>query len=127
MKTLTLCEARWKNPIVLAFVGDTVYDLFVRTSIVADSAAGIQAVHKKAVHLVNAHAQARAAEALEPLFTEAETEVYRRGRNAKSAVPKNMTVADYRKATGLEAVIGYLWLVGETDRLEALFEVILRA
>ena len=71
------------------------------------------------------HAQAMAAEMLEPLFTEAEQDIYRRGRNAKSGVPKNMSVIDYRRATGLEAVIGYLYLTGQYARLEELFERII--
>jgi len=122
---LTEMEARFKNPLVLAFLGDTVYDLYIRTHIVKNTGACINTVHRSAVELVNAHAQSQAAELLEPLFTEAEADIYRRGRNAKSGVPKNMSVTDYRRATGLEAVVGYLYLTGQSSRLEELFERII--
>lgn len=122
---LSEMDARFKNPLVLAFLGDTVYDLYIRTHIVKHSGACINTVHRAAVKWVNAHAQAQAAELLEPLFTEAEEDVYRRGRNAKSGVPKNMTVADYRRATGLEALVGYLYLTGQYERLDAFFERII--
>lgn len=118
-------DARFKNPLVLAFLGDTVYDLYIRSTIVKNTGACINTVHRAAVGQVNAHAQAMAAEMLEPLFTEAEQDIYRRGRNAKSGVPKNMSVIDYRRATGLEAVIGYLYLTGQYARLEELFERII--
>ena len=118
-------DARFKNPLVLAFLGDTVYDLYMRTHVVKNTGACINTVHKSAVGLVNARAQSQAAEILEPLFTEAEADIYRRGRNAKSGVPKNMSVTDYRRATGLEAVMGYLYLTGQYARLEELFERII--
>lgn len=118
-------EARFKNPLVLAFLGDTIYDLYIRTQIVKNTGACINTVHRAAVEQVNAHAQSQAAEILEPLFTEAETDIYRRGRNAKSGVPKNMSVTDYRRSTGVEAVIGYLYLTGQYARLEELFERII--
>lgn len=118
-------DARFKNPLVLAFLGDTVYDLYMRTHVVKHTGACINTVHRSAVGLVNAHAQAQAAEILEPIFTEEEADIYRRGRNAKSGVPKNMSVTDYRRATGLEAVVGYLYLTGQYQRLEELFERII--
>lgn len=125
LSPLTEMEARFKNPLVLAFLGDTVYDLYMRTHVVKSTGACINSVHKSAVGLVNAHAQSAAAEIVEPIFTEAEADIYRRGRNAKSGVPKNMSVTDYRRATGLEAVVGYLYLTGQYARLEELFERII--
>lgn len=122
---LSEMDARFKNPLVLAFLGDTIYDLYIRTHIVKHTGACINTVHRAAVKLVNARAQAQAAELLEPLFTEQEADIYRRGRNAKSGVPKNMTVTDYRRATGLEALVGYLYLTGQYERLDAFFERII--
>ena len=117
--------ARLKNPVVLAFIGDTVYDLFVRSMLVKASEEHVYALNKKARDFVNAEAQARAAEKLE--FTEEEEAIFKRARNAKvGSVAKNMSVTDYHKATGLEAVVGYLYLTGDTARLEALFERILK-
>ena len=117
-------EARFKNPLVLAYIGDTVYDLYIRCTLVKNSGAGINELHKRACTMVNARAQARAAEKLAPLFTEEEADIFRRGRNSKSGIPKNMPPADYHAATGLEAVIGYLYLTGRGNRIEELFEVI---
>lgn len=118
-------DARFKNPLVLAFLGDTIYDLYMRTQVVKHTGACINTVHRSAVELVNARAQAQAAELLEPIFTEAEADIYRRGRNAKSGVPKNMSVKDYRRATGVEAVVGYLYLTGQYARLDEIFERII--
>ena len=118
-------EARMKNPVILAFIGDTVYDLYVRTSVVKNTTAGINDVHTACVSMVNAKAQSEAAAEIEGMLTEEEKEIYRRGRNAKSGVPKNMTVSDYRHATGIEAVIGYLWLTADYGRLDELFEAII--
>ena len=118
-------DARFKNPLVIAYIGDTVYDLYIRGTLVKSSSEGINELHKKACSMVNARSQARAADKLFPLFTEEETDIFKRGRNAKSGIPKNMSPADYHAATGLEAVIGYLYLTGRQDRIEEFFGVIL--
>lgn len=116
--------ARMKNPVVLAFIGDTVYDLFIRTSLVKASEQKVFSLNKKARSFVNAEAQARVSELLE--FDEDEEAIFKRARNAKvGTTAKNMSVVDYHKATGLEAVIGYLYLTGNFDRLEEIFERIL--
>lgn len=116
--------ARLKNPVVLAFIGDTVYDLFVRANLVKTSSEHVHALNKKARSFVNAEAQARFSEKIE--FTEDELSVFKRARNAKvGTTAKNMSVTDYHKATGLEAVIGYLYLTGQHERLEEIFERIL--
>lgn len=125
LNSISEVEARFKNPLVLAYIGDTVYDLYVRGALVKSSAEGINELHKKACATVNARAQAQAADKLMPLFTEEETDIYKRGRNAKSGIPKNMSPADYHAATGLEAVIGYLYLTGRSERIEEFFGVIL--
>ncbi|MFZ5974428.1 MAG: Mini-ribonuclease 3 [Bacillota bacterium] len=113
------------HALALAYVGDTVYDLFVRTVLVCTRALPVHDLHVEASNSVNAGAQARAAHALMDEFTEEELSVYKRGRNAKShTVPKNANVSDYRAATGLEAVLGYLYLSGREDRA---FELLARA
>lgn len=115
-----------KNPLVLAYIGDTVYDLFVRTSRVKASGEHVNLLNRWVCGVVNARAQAEAADKLLPMLLEDEADIYRRGRNAKSATtPKNMDIGDYHKATGLEAVVGYLFLVGEYGRLHEIFEAIL--
>lgn len=119
-------EAFMKHPLVLAYIGDTVYDLYMRTEAVRQSDANVNALNRTVCAKVNARAQAQTVDKLLPLLQEEEKEVYRRGRNAKSGtVPKNMEIGDYHKATGLEAVVGYLFLIGAYDRLEQLFTSIL--
>ena len=119
-------EARMKHPLVLAYIGDTVYDLIFRTRAVCSHSGSVNLLHREVCSMVNARAQSEAVTLLEPMFTEEETEIFRRGRNAKSATaPKNMSLQDYRRATGLEAVVGYIYLTGKTVRLDILFDRIL--
>ncbi len=103
-------------PLVLAYVGDAVYELYVRTRL-APAGEPVEVLHRRSVEHVRAVAQAAALRALEPLLTPAEQAVVRRGRNAKGAVPRSTSPADYRLSTGLEALFGYLYLAGETERL----------
>ena len=106
----------------LAYIGDTVFDLLVRTMLLSEANEPVNKLNKKATALVNAESQSRMVEALQPHFTEEEAAVYRRGRNAKSAThAKNASIQDYRRATGLEAVFGYLYLSGRIERVEELF------
>lgn len=119
-------EARMKNPLVLAYIGDTVYDLYMRAEAVREKGGSVNMLHRLVCGKVNAKAQSLAAKALEAVFTEEEADVFRRGRNAKSGTtPKNMAIGDYHRATGLEAVVGYLFLTGKLDRLDAIFHIIL--
>ena len=112
------------NPLVLAFVGDGVETLYVRAKVALSGGEKANALHKKASAEVNAHAQSEQAERILPYLTEEESEIYHRARNSKSRHhAKNFSVTDYRRASGLEAVIGYLYLTGETDRLKELFEL----
>ena len=112
------------GPLVLAYIGDTVYDLFVRTRIIARGNRHVTDMHKEAVGYVKAHAQALSAHALEKELTEEEMLIYKWGRNAKSNTsPKNADIIDYRTATGFETLIGYLYLKDETDRLTSLLEL----
>lgn len=106
------------SPLTLAYVGDDVYDLVVRTVIVKRANRAANELHKAASNLVKAQTQARMAEVLQPLLTQEEEAVYRRGRNAKSGTSaKNASIVDYRKATGLEALFGYLYLDNQFDRV----------
>ncbi|HAE88307.1 MAG TPA: ribonuclease III [Clostridiales bacterium] len=112
------------NPLVLAFVGDGVETLFVRAKVALSGDAKANALHKKASAEVNAHAQSEQAERVLPYLTEEEKDVFLRARNSKSRHhAKNFSVTDYRRASGWEAVIGYLYLTGEIDRLKELFEL----
>lgn len=113
------------SPLVLAYIGDGVYELFVRTKIIKEHTDMPTAkLHKLSITHVKAHAQSNSMLAVEPVLSEEELSVYKRGRNAKSAtVPKNADVADYRRATGFEALIGYLYLKGDTQRLNEIMEL----
>ena len=109
------------NPLVLAYLGDTLYDLYVRTQLVCATHAQAGRLHKQAIGYVKAAGQARALLFLMDQLTEKEIAIVKRGRNAKSpTVPKNSTVTDYRHATAFEALLGYLYLAGETQRAEEL-------
>ena len=112
------------NGLQLAFVGDSVYDLFVRTDVVTAHDENVRQLHRRAVDRVNAGAQARAFDAIEPLLTQEEADVARRGRNAHSRPPKNQNPGDYSRATALEALCGYLYLMGREERLRQLTEEI---
>ena len=115
-------KVKQMNPLVLAFVGDGVETLRVRTRLALSSDAKANALHRLASGEVNAHAQSEQAERILPFLTEEEAEIYHRARNSKSRHhAKNFSVVDYRRASGLEAVIGYLYLTGESERLEELF------
>lgn len=116
-------NAREYSPLALAFVGDAVYEVFVRSKILLSANASAHTLHKKAIAYVKAEAQAVAAKQLAESLTEDELAVFKRGRNAKSAtVPKHANVTDYRYATALEALFGYLYLNGENERLNQLMQ-----
>jgi ribonuclease-3 family protein len=108
----------------LAYIGDTVFDLYIRSYLVKNNMGRVEQLHLLASGVVNARSQAEAADLLESIFTGREAEIYRAGRNAKSTPPKNMSREDYSRATGLEAVIGYVYLLGSESRLDELFSVI---
>ena len=114
------------GPLVLAYVGDTVYDLYVRTSLVETTGLTAHGLHVAAAKQVCAAAQAEAFRRIEPILTEEEAAVYRRGRNGHmGTIPKNASIGDYRSATGLEAVLGWLYLKGNDARLNELMRLIL--
>ena len=115
-------RARMLNPLQLAYIGDAVWELLVRSRIIYKGRSA-RHVHKDAVACVNAHAQSEALRRIEAQLTEQEADIARRGRNAHAhhAAPKNQDAADYRAATALEALIGYLYLTGQEERLLMLF------
>lgn len=116
------CDAKQLSPLTLAFIGDTVFDLFVREMLVCDANRPVKKLHNSAAKLVNAKAQAKIAEAIADSFTEQETDVFKRGRNAHTNhIAKNASNRDYHYATGLEAVFGFVYLNGDTERLRELF------
>lgn len=111
-------DVKTYSPLTLAFIGDCVYDLIIRTMVVETGNRAASELHKKTSSYVKASAQAFMIEALQEKLTEEEQAVYRRGRNAKSyTTAKNASVGDYRKATGFEALIGYLYLSNRIDRV----------
>lgn len=120
MKEFSKDEARMLNPLQLALIGDGVYELFIRNYILSDNIhLNANKIHVKAIGYVKAKSQSDVMHKLEMLLTEEENNIYKRGRNAKSAtVPKNADVRDYRMATGFEALVGYLYLIGDKERLE---------
>lgn len=124
-RNLSNGDIRMFNPLVLAYVGDTVYDTFVRTMLVSGGSIQVNKLHKRAIKFVQAKAQAEILEKLSHILTEDEQDIVRRGRNTKSAtVPKNADIMDYRHATGFEALIGYLYLTGNLERLMEIFDII---
>lgn len=114
------------SPLTLAYVGDGVYELFVREYIVSKGNCPVKKLHSRAVEFVRCEFQAKVlAEVLQPLFTGEEQEICLRGRNAHvSHVPKNSSVADYHSATAFECVFGYLYLSGQLERLRMFFSKI---
>ena len=116
---ITKTEAAAVSAAKLAYLGDAVLEVLVRRRIVE---LGADHPSESALAFVTAAAQSDALERILPLFTEAEEDVYRRGRNCVHAnVPKKATVAQYRRATGFEALFGYLYLIGDTARMQTLF------
>ena len=123
---LTKAEARALGGLTLAFFGDSVYEVLVRERIVKGGTLPVNTLHKKAVEKVNAGFQSKAFEAIEPLLSEDELEIFKRGRNATgNNVPRSSNSKDYRRATGFEALFGYLYLIGENDRIAELFETVM--
>ncbi len=116
-------DIRTYSPLALAYIGDAIYDLVIRTIVVERGNTSPNKLHRKTVNYVNARIQAQMIEAVMDELTEEEQTVYKRGRNAKSyTTAKNATVIEYRKATGFEALCGYLYLTGKQERMLALMK-----
>lgn len=117
-------DLRTYSPLTLAYIGDGIYDLIIRTILVKQGNCQPNKLHTRASMLVKASAQAEMIERLLPHLTEEEMHIYKRGRNAKSyTMAKNATMLDYRKATGFEALMGYLYLQEDTKRIVALIKI----
>ncbi|HIT07133.1 MAG TPA: ribonuclease III [Candidatus Scybalocola faecipullorum] len=115
-------DVRNYSPLTLAYIGDAVYEIIIRTMIIEKGNAPVNKLHKRCASLVKASAQAALVLKIEPLLTEDEMHIFKRGRNAKSyTTAKNASMIDYRMATGFEALVGYLYLNGKFERL---FELI---
>ena len=123
MREFSKDEARMLNPLQLALIGDGVFEVFVRSYILTQNTAlSANKIHVKAIGYVKAKSQACIMHEIEQVINQEEEAIYKRGRNAKSpTVPKNADVRDYRMATGFEALVGYLYLTGNKERLEFIF------
>lgn len=116
--------ARNLNPQVLAFVGDGVYSLYIRHKMVCNQDIKGKDLHNHVTNYVKASGQSNFINKLLPLFTEKEMSVFKRARNHKTvSTAKNASIVDYRRATGFEAVIGYLYLIGDTNRLNEILSL----
>ncbi len=125
---LTQKEAAAYSPNVLAFYGDSVYEAMVRNRVVLEHQTNAGRLHELAVERVRASYQSDAVGVIEPLLTEREADIVRRGRNAGGvSVPKSAKPSEYRRATALEALFGYLSLTGQEERLDELFNAICKA
>ena len=121
-------DIRTYSPLTLAYIGDGIYELYIRTILIKQGNCQANKLHKRASRLVKAPAQSAMVAVLEPLFTPEEEAVYKRGRNAKSyTTAKNATTGEYRRAPGFEAVMGYLYLTGQYHRMIDLIKIGLEA
>lgn len=121
---MELCDINNISMLGLAHIGDGVYELLTRTMLCSDGNKKVTELHKKSVAIVNAPAQAAAMERLMPHLTADELAIYKRGRNAKvNSVPQKADIGQYHAATGLEALFGWLYLQGRTERINDLYSV----
>ena len=127
-EVISIARARAMSGLELAFFGDAVYEVLVRERIVKSGAASVSALHKKAVLKVNAGFQSFAYDVISDMLSDEETEIFKRGRNASgNNVPRSSNPADYRRATGIEALFGFLYLTGQDERMYELFDKIYNA
>lgn len=119
------CDVNNLSPLTLAFMGDTVFDMFVRERLICQANRPVNKLHNLASKTVNAASQAEAVKKIMDMLTEEELAVFRRGRNTHTNhKAKNATEGDYHYATGFEALFGYLYLKGNIERLRELFDII---
>ena len=117
-------DIRTYSPLTLAYIGDGAFDLIIRSVVVGKGNTSPNKLHQFTSQIVKATTQSAMIDSLEDILTEEEMDVYRRGRNAKShSVAKNASVGDYRKATGFEALIGYLYLCNRMERIVELIQI----
>ncbi|MEG1537019.1 MAG: ribonuclease III domain-containing protein [Clostridiales bacterium] len=125
MKQYTEADLRQMSPLTLAYIGDGVYEMAVRRYLVDGGLSKTNELHKTAVQYVNSDRQSRLYGEIESCLSEEELTIFRHGRNAKSGhQPPNTGVATYRRATGLETLIGWLHLAGREDRLAQIFTIL---
>ena len=118
-------EPKKLSPLNLAFVGDCVYEMMVRETLVCAANRPVNDLHAESVKYVSAKAQTQAYEKIRNILSEEEAAQFKRGRNAKTGhLPKSATSAEYHTATGIEALFGYLYFLGEIDRIRELFKII---
>ena len=116
-------DVKMLSPLVWAYVGDCVYELFIRTYLINHSNAKPHKLHLETIKYVKAESQAKILDSIIEKMTEEEKDIFKRGRNTQNHhLPKNGSVADYSKATGFEALIGYLYLTKQDERLEELLK-----
>lgn len=121
------CDYKSMSALSLAFIGDAVYEVFIRQNILSKGDAKVKTLHNDCVKLVNADFQAKMTDIFLPLLTEEEAAVFKRGRNAHAGhTPKNKSEAIYHKSTGFEALIGFLYLKKDYERLFYFFSLILQ-
>lgn len=117
-------DIREYSPLTLAYIGDSIYDLIIKSLVINEGNKQVQKLHQETSSLVQASAQSKMMRTLQELLTEEEHAVYKRGRNAKSVSPaKNQSITDYRRATGFEALMGYLYLKKDMKRLIDLVKI----
>lgn len=117
-------NAKQLSPLNLAFIGDCIYEILVRETLVTEANRPVNDLHRESVKFVSAKAQTVAFEKIKDILTEEETAIYKRGRNAKVGhSPKSATEGEYHCATGVEALFGYLYLTEQTDRIKELFVI----
>lgn len=121
----TKIQPRQLSPLNLAFIGDCIYEILVREALVCEANRPVNELHRESVKYVSAKAQTEAYAKIKDMLTEEETAQFKRGRNAKAGhSPKSATDAEYHTATGIEALFGYLYLSGKTERIKQLFAAI---
>ncbi len=121
----TEIQPRQLSPLNLAFIGDCIYEILVREALVCEANRPVNELHRESIKYVSAKAQTEAYAKIKDMLTEEETAQFKRGRNAKVGhSPKSATDAEYHTATGIEALFGYLYLSGKTERIKQLFAAI---
>lgn len=121
-------DIRSYSPLTLAYIGDGIFDVIVRSLVVDEGNTAVNRMHRRTSSVVKAASQSRMAQAIAPMLTAEEADILRRGRNAKPhTMAKNASVSDYRSATGFESLMGYLYLTKQTERmLELVREAMMR-
>lgn len=122
-------DLKQMNPLALAYIGDAIYEIFIRTYIVSkNKETCVNKLHKKTIQFVKASAQSYFIREIQEYLNEEEIKVFKRGRNTKSNTSaKNASIQDYRMATGFEAVIGYLYLLNKDERLEEIMKLVINS